>query len=304
MKNKKNDLVSVIIPTFSRPYNLERAIKSTLSQTYKNIEIIIVDDNGIGSKYQIETEKAIRNYIKKGEVKYIKHDINKNGATARNTGLKASKGIYVNFLDDDDEFLPDKIKNQVNLLEKNIKYAACCCDSIIQYHHHQDIVKCQQNGNLIEAILSGNAHFNTSSVLFRRNALEELNGFDESFRRHQDWELYIRFFRKYLMISTFQMPLLIKHVTTTSVITNEPLKQIEYLEFFLNKYKMDFETYQKKNAIYQYLYLNLANSLVYYGKYRIGLEYLKKAYSFQNPKIKNLIENVVVFLKSFIRKLL
>ena len=137
MKNKKNDLVSVIIPTFSRPYNLERAIKSTLSQTYKNIEIIIVDDNGIGSKYQIETEKAIRNYIKKGEVKYIKHDINKNGATARNTGLKASKGIYVNFLDDDDEFLPDKIKNQVDLLEKNIKYAACCCDSIIQYHHHK-----------------------------------------------------------------------------------------------------------------------------------------------------------------------
>ena len=75
---------------------------------------------------------------------------------------------------------------------------------------------------------------------------EELNGFDESFRRHQDWELYIRFFRKYLMISTFQMPLLIKHVTTTSVITNEPLKQIEYLEFFLNKYKMDLKHIKKE----------------------------------------------------------
>ncbi len=59
MKNKKNDLVSVIIPTFSRPYNLERAIKSTLSQTYKNIEIIIVDDNGIGSKYQIVSSQKL-----------------------------------------------------------------------------------------------------------------------------------------------------------------------------------------------------------------------------------------------------
>ena len=95
-------LVSVIIPTYKRSKSLNRAIDSVLSQTYPNIEIIVVDDNGKGSKYQIETEKSLENYIKTDKIKYITHDVNRNGSAARNTGFKHSMGEYINFLDDGD----------------------------------------------------------------------------------------------------------------------------------------------------------------------------------------------------------
>ena len=95
-------LVSVIIPTYKRSKSLNRAIDSVLSQTYPNIEIIVVDDNGKGSKYQLETEKSLEKYIKTDKIKYIIHDVNRNGSAARNTGFKHSRGEYINFLDDDD----------------------------------------------------------------------------------------------------------------------------------------------------------------------------------------------------------
>ena len=110
MMLEQNPIVSVIITTFARPDNLIRAIKSVLNQTYKPIEIIVVDDNGKGTPSQQETEKILREYICSGAIQYITHDMNKNGSAARNTGFRASMGEYVNFLDDDDEFAPTKIE--------------------------------------------------------------------------------------------------------------------------------------------------------------------------------------------------
>ena len=122
-------LVSVIIPTYSRPEYIVRAIDSVLGQTYKNIEIIVVDDNGIGSCHQIETENVLKDYITQGKITYIRHKTNKNGSAARNTGFRASYGEYINFLDDDDYFLPTKIEKQIEILNsKNAEYGAVCCN--------------------------------------------------------------------------------------------------------------------------------------------------------------------------------
>ena len=94
--------VSVIITTYKRADMLSRAINSVLNQTYKNIEVIVVDDNGNGSEYRLKTEIIMNKYSQIDNLKYIKHKENKNGSAARNTGIREATGDIICFLDDDD----------------------------------------------------------------------------------------------------------------------------------------------------------------------------------------------------------
>ena len=123
--------VSVIIPTHKGSGVVQRAVDSVLRQTYKNIEIIVVDDNGRLSEEQLKTEEVLKTYINDGLIKYVPHEINKNGSAARNTGVRNSSGEYITLLDDDDEYLPDKVETQVNcfktLSKRKINNWACNC---------------------------------------------------------------------------------------------------------------------------------------------------------------------------------
>lgn len=107
-------LVSVIIPTYGRPKLLTRAINSVLNQSYSNLEIIVVDDNNEGSSERSETELALNDYLEEKKIRYVKMDKNGGGALARNKGAEVSTGKLICFLDDDDEFLPNKVELQVN----------------------------------------------------------------------------------------------------------------------------------------------------------------------------------------------
>ena len=103
-------LVSVVIPTFRRPDKLERAIESVLAQTYPRVEVIVVDDNDPDTEGRLLTEQIMFRYVANSRVRYIKHEHNKNGSAARNTGARNSDAEFVAFLDDDDEFFPEKIE--------------------------------------------------------------------------------------------------------------------------------------------------------------------------------------------------
>ena len=195
-------LVSVVIPTYERPRNLCRAIESVLKQSYQNIEIIVVDDNGLGEKYQIETENILNEYIASNKIKYIKNLHHKNGSYARNTGLFEAKGEYVNFLDDDDVFDSRKIELQVQDLEIRKEYDAAYCNIEICNGTKKSYITNKIEGNVAYELLSGKIRFNTSTVLFRKKALLEINGWDDRFQRHQDWELMVRFFK----ITKFAFP--------------------------------------------------------------------------------------------------
>ena len=114
-------LVSVIITTYKRSEFLTRAINSVLKQTYKNFEVIIVDDNNKNDEYSKFTQTLLETYINRNEIKIIQHDENKGISAARNTGIKEANGEYIAFLDDDDEFLPKKIELQINLFKESKK---------------------------------------------------------------------------------------------------------------------------------------------------------------------------------------
>ena len=123
----KNPTVSVIIPTYNRAHLVDRAIQSVLNQTYKDFELIIVDDGSTDN-----TEDIIKEFQKKDErIKYIRHEENRGGSAARNTGIKAAKGEYIAFLDSDDEWLPIKLGRQISEFTNKSKIALVYTGRII-----------------------------------------------------------------------------------------------------------------------------------------------------------------------------
>lgn len=111
--------ISVIIPTFNRSSSLKRSIESVLNQTYKNIEIIIVDDNGLGSKENKLTKIVLQEImLKDNRVKYVELEKNSGGSVARNFGIENSAGQYITFLDDDDEYYENKIEKQLKFYKE------------------------------------------------------------------------------------------------------------------------------------------------------------------------------------------
>lgn len=192
--------VSVIIPTFGRPDTLVRAIQSVLEQTYPYVEAIVVDDNEPGTAERHATEIQMKQFAGDPRVRYIRHEHNKNGAAARNTGARHSKAKYLALLDDDDEFLPNKIEDQVNRMESLPEsWAACYCKCRTDF---LGIVKEGDNDTregqlLAEALKREFEIMGGSNLLIRRSVFNEIGGFDEAFKRNQDLEFLVKIFRKY-----------------------------------------------------------------------------------------------------------
>lgn len=118
---KENSIkVSVIIPTYKREVKyLSRAISSIKSQTHGNTEIVVVDDNPTESVHRNEVEQFMETYKQDPYAIYFKNPENVGGSLARNNGIGAATGDYITFLDDDDEYLPEKIEKQLKFMLSN-----------------------------------------------------------------------------------------------------------------------------------------------------------------------------------------
>jgi glycosyltransferase involved in cell wall biosynthesis len=195
-----SDLVSVIIPTYKQPDVLTRAIDSVLAQSYTKIEVIVVDDNDSESEYRLKTEKIMGNYKNYKNVKYIKHDKNKERSAARNTGLKFSSGNYIMFLDNDDEFLKDKVAVQVECLNSLDNTWGLCYTRYLRKSGEKTVAYCGETreGNLLIEGLKRNLFIHAgSNLMLRRDVIEEIGGFDESISINEDIEFIIRVLSKY-----------------------------------------------------------------------------------------------------------
>lgn len=189
-------LVSVIVPTYNRPDQLAEALKSILAQTYKNIEIIVVNDCGEDVAYVI----ALLN--DRNNIKYIRHDNNKGLAAARNTGIRAAAGKYIAYLDDDDLFYPNHVETLVPFLIRSGNKVAYA--SSIKAH------QIKQNGRYVTVRreLAYNNSFDKDrilaknllpvlSIIHEKSCIERVGFFDETFTTLEDWDLWIRMSREY-----------------------------------------------------------------------------------------------------------
>lgn len=181
-------MVSVIIPTHNRVDLLPRAIESVLNQSYKNIEVIVVSDGSNDG-----TDALMGHYVEDDRVRYINYTPARGGNYARNIGIEASKGEYIAFLDDDDEWLPTKIEKQIELMDVDdnvgLVYTGIECIYVNEGVRYSSIPTLR--GDLSKEILFQNYVGSTSSVILRRSLCRACR-FDENLQALQDYDLWIR----------------------------------------------------------------------------------------------------------------
>lgn len=236
----EDSLISVIITTYKREEDVvKRAVDSVLNQTYNNIEIIIVDD----SPDDYERRKNVENMIislKDSRIKYIKHDVNLGACAARNTGIKESKGMYIAFLDDDDEWLPTKLEKQISLISKpNIGLVYC---KQIIYNEtfgktYLDNHK-RYKGQVFDKLLRDNFIGSTSFALIRRECFDTCGLFNVNLKSAQDYDMWLRIAKSY-SIDYVDEPLVIYHVHKNERISSNPLNKIQGLEMINSLYRED-----------------------------------------------------------------
>ncbi|MFW6015696.1 MAG: glycosyltransferase family 2 protein [bacterium] len=180
--------VSVIIPTHNRVNLLKNAVNSVLNQTYKKFELLIVDDASTD-----DTINYIKN-IKDNRINFIRNEISKGGSGARNVGIKKAKGEYIAFLDDDDEWKKDKLQKQINLFKQDEEVGLVYTGAEIIYTNYKLKYKNLPSikGNISEKILIKNYIGTTSSVIVKREILDETGYFDEELPALQDYDLWVR----------------------------------------------------------------------------------------------------------------
>lgn len=131
-----NEIVTAVITTYKRePEIVKRAIDSVLAQTYKHINIVVVDDSPADYELRDSVEKLVLDHFAEANITYVQHERNLGACAARNTGLSLVNSEFVAFLDDDDEWLPEKIEKQVKKFRECDELTAlvyCGCTKVKQ----------------------------------------------------------------------------------------------------------------------------------------------------------------------------
>ncbi len=187
-------LVSVVVPTFNRPELVARALRSVLAQTFTDYEIVVVDDGDkIGARDVVGSFHDPR-------IRYLKNDPPKRGGGAtRNVGISESKGKYVAFLDDDDEWLPEKLALQLEEFTKTAPDVGFSVTSVSNTTDNGEVVNRVVPGvrNFLPIILIRFKGFLTSSLVVRRSVFADVGMFDASLPSHQEIDLLLRIGQKY-----------------------------------------------------------------------------------------------------------
>lgn len=197
MKYEKN-LVSVIIPTYRRSDLLMVAINSVLKQTYQSLELLVVNDNEPNDEYTVALKELLA-LVKDSRLQLIEQEKHINGAAARNAGIRAAKGEYIAFLDDDDFWEQNKIERQVDVLS-SLDETWGGVSTKIKYFCNGKFTRATlpyRSGLIYENVLLRRAGISTCTVLLRHEALDNAGYFDENLNRHQEIQLFTSFTKKY-----------------------------------------------------------------------------------------------------------
>lgn len=234
--------VSVVIPTCNRPNLLSRALRSVLAQTFQDFEVIVVDDGDV-----VRVQGVVAGF---GDprIHYVKNDPPKQGGcVTRNFGIQKSQGEFVAFLDDDDEWDPRKLAEQVDALTFSGDDVCATMTAVAIYDNASgELVTekplCESGVVDIFDRTLHHAYIWTSAIMVRKSALLEVGGFDEGLPKNQEWDLELRLSRKwkFFAIDKFYTRLNVlgqdEHMGGTKNLPNI----IRGYEMLLNKYHDDY----------------------------------------------------------------
>lgn len=187
-------LISVVIPTYNRAHLLTCAARSVLAQTYAHLEVLIVDD------YSQDNTNRVVDELGDSRINYVRHDENRGGSAARNTGIRAARGEYIAFLDSDDVWRHDKLQKQIDVLRSADENTGAVYSAFVVVDDKQQVrsrFEPQHKGDLLSLLVRRNCIGTTSTVLVRRSCFEKVGTFDENLRSCQDWDMWIRIAKCY-----------------------------------------------------------------------------------------------------------
>ena len=183
--------VSVVIPSFERPILLDRLLKSIENQTFKNIEVIVVDDC---SKNVAEVEAVVQSYAPRIKIELMKNSERRGAPYSRNQGIRKAQHNLIALVDDDDEWLPEKIQKQVELFSQRNEQLGIVYTWTKVIDSSKTLLreaKEEIRGSAKKEILDS-CFISSPSVMVRKQAIVDAGLFDESFPSCQDWEMWTR----------------------------------------------------------------------------------------------------------------
>lgn len=275
-------MISVIIPTYNRGYIIEKSIKSILNQTYKDFELIIVDDGSSDN-----TEEVV-NSIKDDRIRYIRYENNQGACHARNVGIKEAKGDYITFHDSDDYCYEDRIKLQYeNMLKEKSDIDFCNFDTYCDGKYEKSNITFYQRllikmHDYFYAACYQN-YIGTPVILAKKEVLKD-NLFDEDLPRFQDYDLVLRLLSKYKVSHTDKV--LLRQDVQKNSITKNNEKGITAIDLMLKKYN------DNKLLLSTLYYIKASMYLKTYKKERI--ECYKKSLKYMF-RIKALIKLIIAY---------
>lgn len=279
------DLISVVMPTYKRSEKLSRAIESVLEQSYRNIELLLVNDNEPDDEYTKELKRQLIKYEKDPRFHLVIQEKHINGAAARNVGIKKARGEYIAFLDDDDWWQKDKLEKQIAVLRELDKaWGGVSCKYTLHDKDEKVIGRSSKypDGYIYKDILCLITDVCTDSLLLRHTALDAAGYFDEELLRHQDFQLLVNFTSKYKLKEVDQFLLCIDVSDTQN--RPDPVKLIRFKKAFFKSVKpvMDSLSPSEKKCVYAMHKYELGYVYLKNGDKKNGLKYCLAIFS--SPK--------------------
>ena len=201
-------LVTVIVVAFNRPEMLARALRSVLSQTYRDLEVLVIDD---GSSIDLAPTVAA---IHDPRISYHKRSLNLGLSGARNRGMELARGSYIALLDDDDEWRPEKLEKQVRDLQRREEAyrLSYTLRDVLNDQSGQLVERAcfQGEGDILEKLMYNELLETPSSWLLEADALREIGGFTVGITWGEDWDFLLRYAQKY-KVALVPERLILKH---------------------------------------------------------------------------------------------
>jgi len=295
----KNHLISVIVTTYNRENLLLRALKSVLIQTFKDFEVLVVDDGSTDNTRQVIQEIQKED----GRVIYL-YQKNKGWPSALNTGLSNAQGRYIAFLDSDDEWLPEKIEKQVAFLENNKSFDGVTCYGNIILDDKEKIKSGvlkesndynDQLGNFVNASFPAIP----SSLLLKKEIFEKVGYYDEFLKLSTDADMMIRIFKVCFKIGVIKEVLFnyyIHNQNLTGITAEAKIKSISQrineTVYILNKHKEVYDEHPKAKGLIS-RYLSTFYKLIQNN--RESFYYAKEAF-IANKSLRNIFHFILLLL--------
>jgi len=270
--------VSVIIPAYNRSSTIARSVQSALTQTFQDLEVIVVDD---GSS---DAMRDIVQTIPDERLRLIYHATNLGAAAARNTGMKASQAKYIAWLDSDDEWLPEKLQTQLDAFQHAAPDVKACYSAHERVEQGRIRIHLPRQNDRKKLFLGCDLGPGTT-LLFERTVLDEVGYLDESLGRYEDWDWLLRYCSRYRLIGVERPLARVYYTPRRSAHILEASAQI-----FVSKYSSELRQYgwlYRRMAISR-RWMEVASYYAQEHNLKMIIKYVAKAlfiYPFQRPDV-------------------